>query len=109
MAVQHSKNVQTAIVGTEITIATITDDGSYTITFNGVNMVGGDKVTYRVYKQTEDAGTYELYQSGSYAHNQSANNRISLPVPSTIGCRFTLEQTAGTARDFPWLIEQLDA
>ena len=121
MAQQFNKasGTQTAVVGTEHTLDAETTAGVYVITVNLLNMVGADVLQLRVYQKTltGDSQSYLLYES-EYANTQGdaaavgskANGEVLAASPAIVaafGCTFTLLQTAGSGRNFPWRVDQL--
>lgn len=109
----------TPTVGTEATLDAETGAGVYVITVNLKNMVNGDIVQLRAYKKvlTGDAQSWLAYkaeysnlQGDAAAVGSKANGEvlaISVPIVGAFGCTFTLLQTAGTARAFDWVVDQL--
>jgi len=109
MATSNSDGSQTATIDTEHTLATITSAGTYVLLVDTVNLALGDKLTLRAKTKVRSVGTTRLAYEAFYAHAQSEPVKVSIPVPSTNEIVFTLEQTDGTGRAFPWEIVQLDA
>lgn len=94
--------------GTEQTIDTITTAGSFAIEVDTNAMASGDKMVLRVKTKVRSVGTTRLvYTSELYANVQVEPVKVSPPVPSTNEIVFTLEQTAGTNRTYPWEIVSL--
>jgi hypothetical protein len=109
MTITHSDGSQTATISTEHTIATITADGSYAFQLDCNAMALGDVLIVREKLKARSAGTTRLIQSSRFAHVQAEPTKIFIPRPSTNEVVYTIEQTAGTGRAFPWEIVQLDA
>lgn len=121
MSQQFNKanGTQTAVIGTEHTLDAETTAGVYTITVNLKNMVNGDILQLRVYKKvlTGDAQSWLMYeaeysnlQGDAAAVGSKANGEVLVISPAIVGafgCTFTLLQTAGTGRAFPWVVDQL--
>ena len=107
MPSSNSNGSQTASISTEHTLATITTSGSFVLGVDLNAMALGDVVTLRVKLKVRSVGTTRLVYEVTYAHNQSPPNVLSLPVVSTNEVVFTLEQSAGTGRAFPWEIWEL--
>lgn len=97
-----TSGTQTAVVSTEHTLTTQTSTGVYTLVVDTSNMVLGDSVTLRIKTKYATGGTSRLAYSQVYSHIQAEPNKYSLPVPIDTELICTLEQTAGTARDFYW-------
>jgi len=111
MPTSNSNGSQTATVTTEHIIgnggAAITDVATFVLGVDTSNMALIDELILRVYVKVRSTGTTRLVYSASYAHVQSIPVKLSIPVPSTNEIKFTLEQTAGTGRAFPWEIWEL--
>jgi hypothetical protein len=107
MATSNSNGSQTAVISTEHTLATITTSGSFVLGIDTNAMVLGDKLTLRVKAKVRSIGTTRLAYTANYAHVQGEQVKFSIPVPSTNEVVFTLLQTAGTGRAFPWEIWEL--
>ena len=104
MATSNSNGSQTAVITTEHTLATITTDGSFVIGIDAANMTLGDELIIRVKLKVRSVGTTRLAYEATYAHVQNEPVILSIPVASTNEIVFTLEQTTGTGRVFPWEI-----
>ena len=110
MAWTDTSGTQTASIGTEHTIGTPTNQGTYVFEVDTVNLVNGDLVELRAYDKT-DGTNYRQMWKGTYQHVQINNAKVSPPVAlgnvSGAQLKFTLKQTAGTGRSFPWLIRTI--
>lgn len=106
MATSNSNGSLTA-TGGEDNIQTITTSGSFVLTIDTNAMALGDEIVIRVKHKVRSVGTTRLYDEVVYAHNQDRQVKISIPAPSTNEVVFTLEQTAGTNRTYPWEILEL--
>ena len=107
MATSNSNGSQTAVISTEHTLGTITTSGSFVIGIDSNAMVLGDELVLRVKVKVRSVGTTRLAYEATYAHVQGEPIIVSIPVASTNEIVFTLEQTAGTGRAFPWEIWEL--
>ena len=107
MASSNSNGSQTAVISTEHTLGTITTSGTFVIGIDTNAMVLADKLTIRVKLKVRSTGTTRLAYEASYSHVQNEKVIVSIPVVSTNEVVFTLEQTAGTGRAFPWEIWEL--
>jgi hypothetical protein len=111
----------TAVVGTETTFGnagtpylTGTSDvaaaGTYTLHVDLINMAPGDVVELRISQIVLTGGTRRVAYFATFNGAQPADNMIQISVPisneltDTASLRFTLKQTAGTARSFPWKV-----
>ena len=95
-------NTQTAVISTEHTLATETTPGVYVLVVDTANMALGDVVTFRIKTKYTGGGTSRLAYTQTYAHVQAEINKYSVPVPVDAEIICTLQQTAGTGRDFYW-------
>jgi hypothetical protein len=95
-------DTQTATIDTEHTLDTETTAGVYVLVVDMANLVNGDIVILRAKTKYASGGTSRLAFSATYAHVQAEPNKYSPPIPTDTEIIFTLEQTDGTGRDFPW-------
>lgn len=100
---------QAATVTTEHTLngGSFTDAGTYVMHVNTANMVNGDTLVLRVYAKCVSAGSEVLAYMETFAHVQAQPLKISPPIRSEYSCKFTLNQDAGTSRNFEWAILRL--
>lgn len=98
---------QTAVVSTEHTLATITEAGVYVLKADLGAMLSGDTLELRgkTKVRSGDTSREEYFLSKSGAQTQA--NVASDPIVVTTEVVFTLKQTAGTARAFPWNVMKL--
>lgn len=107
MAWADSTGSQTATISTEHTIATPTAAGTYVFEVDTVNLVLGDLLELRVYDKI-DGTNYRQVWKGAYQHVQINNAKVSPPLAlAGAGAKFTLKQTAGTGREFPWSVRNI--
>jgi hypothetical protein len=104
----ESSGTQTAIINTEHQLAAPTTNKTRVLRIDLGNMVAGDIVEIRVKSAVLAAGTVREQQNWTYAHQVSQPVFESIPVSSDVGATFTLKQTAGVARQFPWKVLTLD-
>ena len=113
--VSQAHGSQTATIGTEHTLSggTFSTQGSYVLAVDMLNLVNGDVVELRVYTILDAADNNVSQQAvlGSYSNVQADLNKYSIPIPVdgtvTTQIKFTLKQTAGTGRAFPFNIMTL--
>lgn len=117
----QASGTQTATIGTEHTLnaAAFTTSGVYVLSVNTVNMALGDTLELRAYAKCLTGDTNpELIYMATYAQKtgdgaapgssaQGEIYKISVPIPSPYSITFTLKQTAGTGRAFPWRVDTL--
>jgi hypothetical protein len=101
---------QTATIGTEHVLLDVGVVGSYTFHVDTINMVAGDVLELRVYQMVLTGGTRRVAYFTRYFDAQAADDLIKISVPASNeltdagALRFTLKQTAGTGRAFPWKV-----
>lgn len=103
---------QTASIGTEHFLASVNVAGVFTFHVDLVNMVAGDYLELRVYQMVLTGGTQrvayiETFQGGEVATRED-KIVISVPISNeltdTNSLRFSIKQTLGTGRNFPWKV-----
>ncbi len=103
----ESSGTQTAVIGTEHTLAAPTTAGVRQLVVDLINLANGETVELRVSRPALSAGTVRTWQTAVFSHAQSDPIVISVPIPSPLGATFTLKQTVGTGRAFPFSVETL--
>ena len=84
--------------------------GVFTWHVDTVNLADGDVVELRVYQMVLTAGTARVAYLMIYYGNQPTDDeiKISVPISNELGdatsLRFSLKQTFGTGRSFPWKV-----
>lgn len=107
MVTLSSNGTQTAVIGTEHTLYNPTTSKFFTGYIDLTNMASGDTVEVRVFVIAKTAGSYIRYWLGTYSGAQS-NPLLYIPsLPSDIGWKLTLKQTAGTGRTYDWRIYEI--
>lgn len=102
MVTVSSSGSQTAVIGTEHIIYNPITSRYFTAYIDLTNMTVTDTVEIRVYVIVKTAGSYIQYFLSSYSGVQT-NPLVYIPsMPSEIGLKITLKQTAGTGRVFDW-------
>ncbi len=113
MAVTNeATGTQTATIGTEHTLggASITSAKTFCLLVDTTNMVGGttpDILELRIKSKVLTGGAEVQVYEQSFVGLQASKQKISIPVPSLFSISFTLKQTQGTGRAFPWVIVSL--
>lgn len=109
----HATGTQTASIGTEHTLDDVASAGVFVVEVDTVNMAAGDTLELRIYIMVLTAGTRRVAYKETYVDAQNADDliKVSVPVPNELtdagAVRFTLKQTAGTGRNFPWKVLSL--
>src|SRR5678816_1035681 len=104
MPTVSSSGTQTATIGTEHTLYNPTTSKFFTGLVDLTNMASGDTTEIRVYIIAKTAGSYILYHMQSYSGVQTTPLVFLPPLPSDIGYKLTLKQTAGTGRTYDWKV-----
>lgn len=100
----ETSGTQAATVGTEHSLTIDADAKVFVLVVDTVNMVNSDELELRITVMTLAAGTRRLTYLAAYKHTQSEPIKASVAVPSANSIEFTLKQTAGTGRSFPWAV-----
>jgi hypothetical protein len=104
MPTLSSSGTQTAIIGTEHTLYNPTTNKWFSGYVDLTNMQAADTVELRIYVISKTAGSYILYYMSSYSAVQTYPLIYFAPLPSDIGYKLTLKQTAGTGRAYDWRV-----
>lgn len=106
----YASGTQTATVTTEHFLSSPNAAGVYTLHVDTVNMAAGDVLELRVYQMVLTAGTQRVAYVATYSGAQPTDDLIKISVPianeltDTNALRFSLKQTFGTGRAFPWKV-----
>jgi len=98
--------------GTEDFLSSPNVVGVFTLAVDAVNMLAGDVVELRVYKMVLTGGTQRVVYYAAYSGAQPTDDliKISVPIANTLtdtnALRFSLKQTFGASRNFPWVVEK---
>jgi hypothetical protein len=107
-----ASGTQTATVTTEHFLSSPNVAGIFTLHVDTNAMAAGDVLELRVYQIVLTGGTTRVAYFARYADAQPADDQIKLSVPianeltDTNSLRFSLKQTFGTGRNFPWKVLQ---
>lgn len=98
---------QTATLTTEHFLSSPNEAGTYVLYVDTNAMVAGDILELRVYKMTRASGTQRLLGPPAIFYDvQTSFIKISIPIVNeltdTNAIRFSLTQTHGTGRAYPW-------
>ncbi|MBU1173010.1 MAG: hypothetical protein KKD44_25900, partial [Proteobacteria bacterium] len=88
--------------GSEDDIRESTDEGKLHCFIDLSNMVSLDSITVRQFIKIKAAGSYIKYAEEAYTDAQTLPMLYIVTKPSKHGIKITLEQTAGTNRDYDW-------
>jgi hypothetical protein len=106
--VAESSGTQTAVIGTTHTLATPVTNKTRVLRVDLGAMVAGDTVELRIQTAVLAAGTVRDQHYMTYINAPGVAIVESVPVSSNQGATFTLRQTTGTGRAFPWAVLTLD-
>lgn len=109
MAALEASGTQTAVISTEHTLASLTTVKTFLLIVDLVNLASGDVLELRIKTKVLSGGTLRTIYHQRYLDAQATEDVIvaSIPLPSDIQADFTLKQTAGTGRNFPWKVLSL--
>lgn len=106
----QSSNTQTATLTTEHTLVDVAVAGTFTLHVDTNAMVAGDVVELRIYQIVLTGGTRRGAYYARFEGAQPDDDKIKISVPisneltDSGSLRFTLKQTFGTGRNFPWKV-----
>lgn len=104
----ESSGTQTTVLNTEHTLAAPTASAIRMLEVDLGAMVAGDVVELRIKKATLSGGTVRGVAPEPVTFVGPQDDIVqSVAVPSGQGHTFTLKQTAGVARSFPWCVYTL--
>lgn len=106
--VAESSGTQTAVIGTEHSLAAPTTNKTRVLRVDCGAMVAGDTVELRIKTKVLSGGVEREQQNVTYANALGSPIVESIPISSNQGATFTLKQTTGTGRAFPWAVLTLD-
>lgn len=102
----NTSGSQTATISTEHTLATVTTAGIFQLYVDVAALVAGDIVELRCYGKARSTDTERLLY-GPISIGPIVPGQLLVPSPAVVSphsCKFTLKQTAGTGRSFPWAV-----
>jgi len=106
----QASGTQAATVTTEHTLASVNVAGVFTLHVDTVNMSTLDVLELRVYQMVLTAGVSRVVSIWTFFGVQLTDDLIKITVPigneltDTDALKFTLKQTFGTGRSFPWKV-----
>ena len=92
------------VIGSETTLATDTNNGTFVLEADVSNMVLGDLLEIRIYTITLSGGSLIQAWKGTYQHVQINNHKISPPIASDQSIRCTVKwlAVASGTRTIAW-------
>lgn len=112
--VVESVNTQSATIGTEHSLLSVSTAKTRVLVVNLKNMAASDRVELRVYSKVLTGDTIAtgnsttLVYTATYQGVQSEPVVQSVPIASGYAALFSLKQTAGAGRTFDWHVVTLD-
>ena len=106
----HASGTQTATISTEHFLSSPNVAGTFVLVVDANAMAAGDVLELRVYQMVLTGGTARVAYFARFMDAQPADDliKISVPVSNDLAeanaLRFSLKQTAGTGRSFPWKV-----
>ena len=102
---QSETNGTVPMTGAQDTVFEVTDYKNFVEAYVDLtNMQAGDSVTVREYMKIVSGGAYVLYGTETYTDAQTINLLWITPKPNNYGIKFTMQQTAGVNRTFPYAV-----
>lgn len=109
MAATEDQGTQTAVVGTEHTLASPAANGKTRVLLVDVAaLVATETIELRFHGAVLSAGTSRLIKLQTFIGVESEPHTQSPPFIMPEGGTVTLKQTTGSARSFPWRLMTLD-
>ena len=102
-----TSGTQTAVIDTEHTLATRTDNKFYSAYIDLTNMQAADIVEIRVSVVAKTAGAHILYFLGTYSGVQVNPLIYIASLPSDLSWKLTLTQTDGTGRNYDFKVYEV--
>jgi hypothetical protein len=106
----QASGTQTATITTEHQLADTGVQGTFAFIVDPNAMVAGDVLELRVYQMVLTGGTPRVLYFARYAGAQPADDMVkqlgpvSNELTDSTAVRFSLKQTFGTGRAFPWKV-----
>lgn len=105
---EESSGTQAAVINTEHTLAAPTTAKTRVLIVDLAAMASGDTVELRIKQKVLTAGAEGLAVLTTFVNAQADPIAVSVPIAQFRGATFTLKQTTGTGRSFPWQVLVLD-
>ncbi len=106
---QVASGTQAATVGTlHVLHAPTTLGKTFVLYVDCTALTGTDVVEIGVRDKTLSTSALAVVRTETLAGVQAEPVLMTVPLPSVHGCDFTLRQTAGTGRSYPFSLRSLD-
>ncbi len=105
-----ASGTQSATVTTEHQLANVNVAGEFVFYVDCVNMVSGDALELRIYQIVLTGGVDRVIRLASFFGAQEASGvekmspMVLNELTDSTSLKFSLKQTAGTSRTFPWKV-----
>jgi hypothetical protein len=106
--VVESSGTQTAVINTEHSLATPSTAKTRVLIVDCAAMLSGDNLELRIKGAALAGGAVSLVSIQTFNGVLADPHTQSPPIVLPQGGTFTLKQTAGTGRSFPWAVITLD-
>lgn len=106
----YAQGAQAATVTTEHFLSSPNVAGTFTLHVDTNVLAAGDVLELRIYQMVLTGGTQRVAYYAVFAGVQPTDDLIKISVPisneltDTNALRFSLKQTFGTSRTFPWKV-----
>lgn len=109
MPIIQGSGTLTSTVGTEQTLLDLATPTFlvYMAKIDLTNMISGDIVILNIYNKVLSGGNLTLFFTQTYNGVQNPAGQPSVPLPADQEIKFTLYQTAGSPRTYPWTVISL--
>jgi hypothetical protein len=104
----ESSNTQTATLTTEHSLATPSSAKTRVLIVDANALVAGETLVLQVKAKVLTGGTERVVRYATFTGPLLEPHLQSMPVIMPFGGTFTLTQTGGTGRAFPWSVITLD-
>jgi hypothetical protein len=105
-----ASNTTTPVVGTENFVSDVNVAGTFRFSIDTINMTATDVLEIRVYQTILTGGTPRVAYFTQYSGVQPTDDEIKVTPPigneltDATSLRFSIKQTFGTARAYPWKV-----
>lgn len=110
MATVHASGTQAATLDTEHTLSTITAVGIYLLMVDDAARVAGETLTLKAKSKVLSGGTQRLMREIIISPAAASGEPAIVDIPRPCGdgeLQYTLTQSGGTGRSYPWTILKL--
>jgi hypothetical protein len=109
MAISVKSSGTVTTDGTEQVLLSTVSPGSYVVIVDVTANASGDQIEIAIKKKVLTAGTVREQIRWSLQNAQASLIFESIAVSCPFGLDVTIKKVAGTNRDYPWSVVQLDS